>query len=74
MKLNTSFLLKTNPAVMSQIAEIAELTNMTKSAFIRQSIERNLRYFSAVEHTRYMSIANAQRDQREPLMFYQNNF
>lgn len=74
MKSHSAFLLKTEPSIMSQIAHIAELTNMSKTDVIRQSINRNLRFFDTVERNRYERAAASKRDINEPLDFYLNNF
>ena len=69
-----SYLLNADDIIFDQIEDVAEMKSMTKADFIRESITRNLRYFSSVERTRYEHIQRSKHDLNEPLDFFSNAF
>ena len=69
-----SFLLKADDVFFEQIENVSAMKNVTKTAFIRESISRNLRYFSKVERERYENIQKMRTDFNEPLTFFSSEF
>ena len=49
MKAMKSFLLRLPEALMDEVAEVSEICHCTKSAFIRQSLQRNVSLTRDVE-------------------------
>lgn len=54
----------------TELKDITELKSQTKTAFINQSILRNIRYFNAKERQRYVEMYNSAHTYDEPLEFY----